>query len=71
MRNQVFPDGVSTAEMDRQMDRQVGELKEQTDRGKQEAEGKAACGLAGLAALHVLEGSDWVSHLSQCPWRQP
>lgn len=41
------------------------------DRGKQEAEGKAACALAGLAALHALEGSDWVSDLSQCPWHQP
>lgn len=35
-------------------------------RGKQEAEGKAACALAGLAALHVLENSSRVSFITAC-----
>lgn len=46
MRNQLFPDGVSAAEMDRRTGRWVEEQNRQT--GKREAEGKAACALARL-----------------------
>lgn len=64
MRNQLFPDVMSAAEMDRQMDRRTGGWTEPTDKGRGEAEGKAACVLAGLAALRVLEDSAGVSCLA-------
>lgn len=40
MRNQLFPDGVSAAEMDRRTGRWVEEQSRQT--GKQEAEGEGS-----------------------------
>ena len=50
---------------DRWTGRQVDEESRHTW-GKQEAEGQAACALAGLAALHVLENSSRVSFITEC-----
>lgn len=50
---------------DRWTGRQVGEESRQTW-GKQEAEGKAVCALARLAALHALKNSSRVSFITVC-----
>ena len=50
---------------DRWTGRQLDEQSRQT-RGKPEAEGKAACALAGLATLRVLENSSRVSFITAC-----
>lgn len=55
---------------DRWTGRQVGEESRQTW-GKQEAEGKAVCALARLAALHALKNSSRVSFITVCPAPTP